>query len=80
MEKGKGRWLGVGRGGGVLGEAALLGRDGSLLVAELAERLARAIEGGDEKGAAQAAAVLAQHHVALNVQLQEACFPPGPIR
>lgn len=48
--------------------------------AELAGRLARAIEGGDEKGAAQAAAVLAQHHVALNVQLQEACFPPGPIR
>ncbi|KAM5211066.1 sharpin isoform 1-T1 [Hipposideros larvatus] len=48
--------------------------------AELAGRLARAIEGGDEKGAAQAAAVLAQHHVALNVQLHEACFPPGPIR
>jgi len=42
--------------------------------------LARAIEDGDEKGAAQAAAILAQHHVALSVQLQEACFPPGPIR
>lgn len=47
---------------------------------ELAGRLARAIEGGDEKGAAQAAAILAQHHVALSVQLQESCFPPGPIR
>ncbi|XP_017738975.1 PREDICTED: sharpin isoform X3 [Rhinopithecus bieti] len=47
---------------------------------ELAGNLARAIAGGDEKGAAQAAAVLAQHRVALSVQLQEACFPPGPIR
>ncbi|XP_014652785.1 PREDICTED: sharpin isoform X2 [Ceratotherium simum simum] len=47
---------------------------------ELVGRLARAIEGGDKKGAAQAAAILAQHHVALSVQLQEACFPPGPIR
>ncbi|XP_012328741.2 sharpin isoform X1 [Aotus nancymaae] len=47
---------------------------------ELAGRLARAIAGGDEKGAAQAAAVLAQHREALSVQLQEACFPPGPIR
>nr|XP_036879271.1 sharpin isoform X1 [Manis javanica] len=47
---------------------------------ELAGHLAQAIEGGDEKGAAQAAAILAQHHVALSVQLQEACFPPGPIR
>uniref|UniRef100_A0A667HAM7 HOIL-1/Sharpin LUBAC thetering domain-containing protein n=1 Tax=Lynx canadensis TaxID=61383 RepID=A0A667HAM7_LYNCA len=36
--------------------------------------------GWDEKGAAQAAATLARHHVALRVQLQEACFPPGPIR
>ncbi|KAK2494976.1 hypothetical protein MC885_002944 [Smutsia gigantea] len=47
---------------------------------ELAGHLAQAIEGGDEKGAAQAAALLAQHHVALSVQLREACFPPGPIR
>ncbi|XP_045716881.1 sharpin [Phyllostomus hastatus] len=47
---------------------------------ELAGRLAQAIEGGDEKGAAQAAAILAQHHVALSVQLQESCFPPGPIK
>ncbi|EPY76312.1 sharpin [Camelus ferus] len=47
---------------------------------ELAERLTRAIEGGDEKGAAHAAALLAQHHVALSIQLREACFPPGPIR
>uniref|UniRef100_A0A452V537 SHANK associated RH domain interactor n=1 Tax=Ursus maritimus TaxID=29073 RepID=A0A452V537_URSMA len=47
---------------------------------ELVGHLARAIEDGDEKRAAQAAAILAQHHVALNVQLQEACFPPGPIR
>ncbi|XP_001917070.3 sharpin isoform X1 [Equus caballus] len=47
---------------------------------ELVGRLARAIEGGDKKGAAQTAAILAQHHVALRVQLQEACFPPGPIR
>ncbi|KAB0371868.1 hypothetical protein FD755_016806 [Muntiacus reevesi] len=47
---------------------------------ELAGRLTQAVEGGDEKGAAQAAAILAQHRVALRVQLQEACFPPGPIR
>uniref|UniRef100_A0A2K5WPC9 SHANK associated RH domain interactor n=1 Tax=Macaca fascicularis TaxID=9541 RepID=A0A2K5WPC9_MACFA len=47
---------------------------------ELVGNLARAIAGGDEKGAAQAAAILAQHRVALSVQLQEACFPPGPIR
>ncbi|XP_045417198.1 sharpin isoform X1 [Lemur catta] len=47
---------------------------------DLARRLAQAIAGGDKKGAAQAAAIMAQHHVALNVQLQEACFPPGPIR
>ena len=47
---------------------------------ELAGRLTRAVEGGDEKGAAQAAAILAQRHVALRVQLQEAYFPPGPIR
>lgn len=47
---------------------------------ELATRLSQAIAGGDEKAAAQVAAVLAQHHVALNVQLMEAWFPPGPIR
>nr|XP_020025910.1 sharpin [Castor canadensis] len=47
---------------------------------ELARHLAQAIAGGDEEGAAQVAAVLAQHHVALSVQLLEACFPPGPIR
>ncbi|XP_032704282.1 sharpin isoform X2 [Lontra canadensis] len=47
---------------------------------ELVRRLARAIEAGDEQGAAQAVAILAQHHVALSVQLQEACFPPGPVR
>ncbi|KAG8515415.1 Sharpin, partial [Galemys pyrenaicus] len=47
---------------------------------DLAGRLARAIEGGDKQGAAQAAALLAQHHVALSVQLQAACFPAGPIR
>ena len=35
---------------------------------------------GAGKAAAQVAAVLAQHHVALNVQLMEAWFPPGPIR
>ncbi|XP_072601931.1 sharpin [Vulpes vulpes] len=52
----------------------------SLEKEELVGRLARAIEDGDEKGAAQAAALLAQHHVALSVQLREACFPPGPIR
>ncbi|XP_012578322.1 PREDICTED: sharpin, partial [Condylura cristata] len=42
--------------------------------------LALAIECGDKKGAAHAAATLAHHHVALRVQLQEACFPAGPIR
>ncbi|XP_036278499.1 sharpin isoform X2 [Pipistrellus kuhlii] len=47
---------------------------------ELVGRLAQAIEDGDEKGAAQAAAILAQRHVALSVQLQESCYPPGPIR
>lgn len=47
---------------------------------ELVGRLTRAIEDGDEKGAAQAAALLAQHHVALSVRLREACFPSGPIR
>lgn len=47
---------------------------------ELATRLAQAIAGGDEKAAAQVAAILAQNHVALNVQLMEAWFPPGPIR
>lgn len=47
---------------------------------DLATRLAQAIAGGDEKEAAQVAAVLAQHHVALSVQLREACFPSGPIR
>ena len=49
-------------------------------VEELATRLAQAIAGGDEKAAAQVAAILAQNHVALNVQLMEAWFPPGPIR
>lgn len=53
---------------------------GTLKKEELATRLAQAIAGGDEKAAAQAAAILAQHHVALNVQLMEAWFPPGPIR
>ncbi|XP_039109968.1 sharpin isoform X1 [Hyaena hyaena] len=47
---------------------------------ELVGRLAQAIKEGDEKGAGQAAAALARHHVALSVQLPEACFPPGPIR
>ncbi|XP_069322869.1 sharpin isoform X3 [Eulemur rufifrons] len=47
---------------------------------DLARHLAQAIASGDKKGAAQAAAIMAQHHVALSVQLQEACFPPGPIR
>lgn len=47
---------------------------------ELATRLAQAIAGGDEKTAAQVAAILAQHHVALNVQLMETWYPPGPIR
>lgn len=51
-----------------------------IFVEELAGHLAQAIAGGDEKRAAQVAAVLAQHHVALSVQLQAACFPPGPIR
>nr|XP_055170177.1 sharpin isoform X1 [Nyctereutes procyonoides] len=52
----------------------------SLEKEELVGRLTRAIEDGDEKGAAQAAALLAQHHVALSVRLREACFPSGPIR
>lgn len=52
----------------------------SLEKEELAGDLAQAIARGDEKGAAQVAVVLAQHHVALSVQLQAACFPPGPIR
>lgn len=47
---------------------------------ELAGHLAQAIADGDEKEAAQVAAILAQHHVALSIQLQAACFPPGPIR
>nr|XP_004656473.1 sharpin [Jaculus jaculus] len=47
---------------------------------ELAMSLAQAIVGGDEKEAAQVAAVMAQHRVALSVQLLETCFPPGPIR
>ncbi|XP_012924694.1 sharpin isoform X2 [Heterocephalus glaber] len=47
---------------------------------ELAGDLTQAIARGDEKGAAQVAAILAQHHVGLSVQLQAACFPPGPIR
>ncbi|TEA37904.1 hypothetical protein DBR06_SOUSAS1410152 [Sousa chinensis] len=56
-------------------------RPGDLMEKEdLAGHLTRAIEGGDEKRAAHAAAILAQHHVALSIQLQEACFPPGPIR
>eukprot|EP00069_Balaena_mysticetus_P012302 bmy_07578T0 len=56
-------------------------RPGDLMEKEdLAGHLTRAIESGDEKRAAQAAAILAQHHVALSIQLQEACFPPGPIR
>ena len=75
MEKGKGRGL-EGLGGQPVG-----GCDGPLSPAEdLAGHLTRAIESGDEKRAAQAAAILAQHHVALSIQLQEACFPPGPIR
>lgn len=53
---------------------------GNLKKEELATRLAQAIAGGDEKAAAQVAAILAQHHVALNVQLLEAWFPRGPIR
>ncbi|XP_055482487.1 sharpin [Psammomys obesus] len=53
---------------------------GNLRKEELAARLAQAIADGDGKEAAQVAAVLAQHHVALNVQLTEAWFPPGPIR
>eukprot|EP00069_Balaena_mysticetus_P000247 bmy_00628T0 len=63
------RWAALVRG------ATVEGQNG-----ELAGRLTRAREGGDEKRAAQAAAILAQHHVALSIQLQEACFPPGPIR
>ncbi|KAL0599511.1 Sharpin [Plecturocebus cupreus] len=62
-------------------EADLPRSPGDLMEREqLAGRLARAIAGGDEKGAAQAAAVLTQRFEALSVQLQEACFPPGPIR
>ncbi|XP_027260079.1 sharpin isoform X2 [Cricetulus griseus] len=53
---------------------------GDLKKEELAASLAQAIAGGDEKAAAHVAAVLAQHHVALSVQLTEAWFPPGPIR
>ncbi|XP_069847714.1 sharpin-like isoform X1 [Dipodomys merriami] len=47
---------------------------------ELAKRLAQAVAGGDQKGAAQVAAILAQRQVALSIQLLETCFPPGPIR
>ncbi|XP_044514286.1 sharpin [Gracilinanus agilis] len=47
---------------------------------DLANRLTLAICGGDEQGAAQAAAALAQRQVPLNIVLQESCFPPGPIR
>ncbi|XP_072458769.1 sharpin [Notamacropus eugenii] len=47
---------------------------------ELAHRLTQAICGGDEQGAAQAAAALAQRQVPLSILLQETCFPPGPIR
>ncbi|XP_012503542.1 PREDICTED: sharpin isoform X1 [Propithecus coquereli] len=61
-------------------EADLPQSPGDLIEKDLAERLAQAIAGGDKKGAAQAAAIMAQHHVALSVQLQETCFPPGPIR
>ena len=76
MEKGKGRRLeGLG-GSSQCGAAMAL----SSPAEELAGRLTQAVEGGDEKGAAQAAAILAQHRVALRVQPQEACFPPGPFR
>ncbi|XP_020850909.1 sharpin [Phascolarctos cinereus] len=47
---------------------------------ELANRLTQAICGGDEQGAAQAAAALAQRQVPLSILLQESCFPSGPIR
>lgn len=47
---------------------------------ELARRLAQAIQVGDKEEAAQVAATLAQQHVTLSIQLQEACFPAGPIR
>ncbi|XP_058132154.1 sharpin [Dasypus novemcinctus] len=47
---------------------------------ELVGSLAQAIACGDEKGAARAAALLAQQHVALSVRLQEACFTAGLIR
>ncbi|XP_055981359.1 sharpin [Sorex fumeus] len=47
---------------------------------ELVERLARAIADGDRQRAAEAAAILARHHVALSVWLQEASFPAGLIR
>ncbi|XP_006879485.1 PREDICTED: sharpin [Elephantulus edwardii] len=53
---------------------------GDTMQKELVGRLAHAISSGDEKGAAQAAAALAQCHVALSIQLQESCYPPGPIR
>ncbi|XP_059103875.1 sharpin isoform X1 [Peromyscus eremicus] len=53
---------------------------GNLKKEELATRLSQAIADGDEKEAAHVAAILAQHHVALNVQLMEAWFPSGPIR
>lgn len=68
--------------GGGWGEQPTGGCDGSPspLAEELAGRLAQAIESGDEKRAAEAAATLAQHHAALRIQLQEACFPPGPVR
>ncbi|KAM9103057.1 sharpin [Sarcophilus harrisii] len=46
----------------------------------LTNRLTQAICGGDEQGAAQAAAALAQKQVPLNILLQESCFPPGPVR
>ncbi|KAK7796461.1 hypothetical protein U0070_002097 [Myodes glareolus] len=61
-------------------EVDLLHSSGNLKKEELATRLAQAIADGDEKEAAHVAAILAQHHVALNVQLMEAWFPPGPIR
>lgn len=62
-------------------QANLTWSAGDLLEKEkLAGHLAQAIAGGDEKWAAQVAAILAQHHVALSVQLQAACFPPGPVR
>ncbi|XP_075405237.1 sharpin isoform X2 [Tenrec ecaudatus] len=53
---------------------------GALMEKELVGHLAQAIADGDEKGAAQAAAVLAQRKVALSIRFQETCLPPGPIR